>query len=223
MLVEPKPSSLKNLDPWRNFRERVGQLSASELEAIADELCHRQETAYSPLAKRVRQQLDAAREEDDLVRELVRIALWLGDLTAHASYPTKEKAFAIHPQVWDAMALGYHDAYRSIEEGIFAIDEAKYRANSIERELANRPLFIKRDVANRWLQINPPGGARQRKTAEAIIKHHKDHHGEQPMRKADFVKAAVDQLTGLSPNRAMQLWRDHAPPAWRRPGTKGGN
>jgi putative transposase len=103
MLVDPKPYSLKNLDPWRNFRARVGQLSAAELEAIADELCHGQETAYSPLAKRVRQQLDGAREEDDLARELVRIALWLGDLLALASYPTKDKALARHgkPEIFN--------------------------------------------------------------------------------------------------------------------------
>ncbi len=160
MLVDPKPYSLKNLDPWRNFRARVGQLSAAELEAIADELCHGQETAYSPLAKRVRQQLDGPREEDDLARELVRIALWLGDLLALASYATKDKAFAIDSKVWDVMALDYHDAYRSIEEGIFAIDDAKCGANKLERELAYRPLFISRDVANRWLRIDrpPPSG-----------------------------------------------------------------
>jgi len=223
MLVDPKPSSLSNLDPWRNFQARVGELRASMLEAIANRLCRQQETAYPPLAKCVRQQLAAAREDDDLARELIRIGLWLGDLTAYASYPTKEKVFAIHPQVWDVMALDYHDAYRSIDDEIFAIDEAKYRANSIERELANRPLFIKRDVANRWLRINVFGGAQQRETAKAIIKRHKDQHGEQPMRKADFIKDAVERHPGLIPTKALQLWRDLAPEKWKRPGTKKGH
>jgi hypothetical protein len=203
MLVDPKPSSLRNLDPWRNFRERVGQLSVAELEAIADRFCREQETAYSPLVNCVRQQLDAAREEDDLAGELLRIALWLGDLTAYASYPTKDKAFPIDAKVWDVMAHGYHDADRSIEDGIFSIDYGKYRANTIERELANRPLFINEGVANRWLRIKP-SGAQPRKTAREIIKHFKDHHGEQPMRKDDFVEAAMDELTGLSRNQAMQ-------------------
>jgi len=222
MLVNPKPCSLTNFEPWRNFQTRVGELRPAELESIADRLCREREKAYPPLAKCVRQQLAAAREDDDLARELVRIALWLGYLTAYASCPTKDKAFAIHPQVWDVMAAGYHDAYWSIDEGIFALDPAKYRANAIERELANRPLFINEGVANRWLRIKP-SGAQQRKTAKAIIKRYKDQHGEQSMRKADFVEAAVDQLPGLSPNRAKQLWGDHAPAAWRRSGTKRGH
>jgi hypothetical protein len=158
MLVAPKPCSLTNLDAWRDFWSRVDRLSAAQLEALSVELCHRQETAHSHLVHRVRQQLDAARSEDDLARELVRVALWLGDLVAYASYPTKDKTFTIDTKVWDVMALGYHDAYRSIEDGVFAIDCAKYRANSIERELANRPLFINRGVANRWLRIMQPVG-----------------------------------------------------------------
>jgi hypothetical protein len=223
MLVAPKPCSLKNLDAWRDFWSRVARLSAAKLEALSVELCHRQETAHYHLVHSVRQQLDAARAGDDLARELVRVALWLGDLTAFASYPTKDKAFAIDSSVWDVMALGYHDAHRSIEDGIFAINCAKYRANSIERELANRPLFINGGVADRWLRIGPPSGAQQCKTAKAIIKHHKVRHGVQPMRKADFVTAAVDALPGLTRHRAEQLWGDHAPEAWKKAGTKKGN
>ena len=223
MLVDPKPCSLKNLDAWANFWERVRLLQPAELEAKATDLCLRQEKEYAPAARNIRRQLKLARTGDDLDRELVRIALWLGDLTAWASYPTKDKAFAIHPEVWGDMGRDYHDAHRSIEDGIFAIDRAKYRANAIERELADRPLFIKGDVANRWLRINPPSGAQQRKIANAIIKHHKERHAGQPMRKADFSEAALDQLPGLSRHRAKQLWRDCAPESWKRPGTKGGN
>ena len=222
MLVDPRPCSLKNLDAWANFWARLRLLRPAELEAKATDLCLRQEKAYAPAVENIQRQLKIARAEDDLARELVRIALWLGDLAAFASYPTKEKAFAIDTKVWDEMALGYHDAHRSIEDGIFAIDCAKYRANAIERELADRPLFIKKDVANRWLRINPPSGAQQRKIANAIIKHHKERHAGRPMRKADFIKAAVDELKGLSRNRAMLLWRDCAPESWKRPGTKGG-
>ena len=219
MLADPTPCSLKTLDAWRDFWARVDRLSAAELEALAVELCRQQEKAYAPAAEIARRQLVVARAEDDLARELVRVALWLGDLVAYASYPTKAKAFAIDTKVWDVMALDYHDAHRSIEDGIFAIN-TKYPMNPHERELANRPLFINRGLANRWLRIKPPSSAQQRKTAKAIVKYHKDHR---PMRKADFVQAAMDELIGLSRNRAMQLWRDHAPDTWRRPGTKRGN
>ena len=213
---------MKNLVAWANFWARVRLLQPAELEAKATELCLRQEKAYAPAVENIQRQLKIARAEDDLARELVRIALWLGDLAAFASYPTKEKAFAIDTKVWDEMALGYHDAHRSIEDGIFAIDCAKYRANAIERELADRPLFIKGDVANRWLRIKPPSLAEQRETAESIIKLHKKRHRGQPMRRADFSEAAVDQLPGLSRHRAKLLWRDCAPESWKRPGTKGG-
>ena len=223
MLVDPTPCSLKNLDAWGTFWARVGLLSAANLETIARELCRSQENAYSPLAASVRQQLNAGRADDGFARELIRIALWLGDLTAYVSYPTKKIAFAVEPTVWDVMALGYHDARRSLEDGIFAINGAKYPANTIERELANRPLFVNRGVANRWLRIRPPSGAQQCKIAKAIIKHHKDRHGVQPMRKADFVTAAVDALPGLTRHRAEQLWGDHALEEWKKAGTKKGN
>lgn len=222
MLVNPKPCSLSNFEPWRTFQAHVDELRPAALEAIADRLCREQEKAYPPLAKCVRQQLAAAREDDDLAREIVRIALSLGDFTAYASYPTKGKAFAIDAKVWDVMAFGYHDACRSIDEGIFAIDLAKCRANKLDPELACSPLFINKGVANFWLEIKP-SGEQQRETAKAIIEHYKDQHGEQSMRRADFIKAAVDQLPGLSPNRALQLWREHAPDAWKRPGTKKGH
>jgi len=98
----------------------------------------------------------------------------------------------------------------------------KNGAQKLERELANRPLFIDGGVSNRWLRIKP-SGVQQRKTARAIIKHYKDQNPKQRMRKDDFIKAVVDQLPGLSREQAKKLWRDNAPAAWKRPGTKKGH
>jgi len=149
MLVNPKPRSLSNLEPWRNFQARVCELRPAALEAIADRVCRQQEKAYPALAKCVRRQLTAAREDDDLARELVRISLSLKELTAYASYPTKGKAFAIDPQVWDVMARDYHDAHRSIDEGVFAIDVAK------KRGAKTRARARKQTSLHRWRRFKP--------------------------------------------------------------------
>lgn len=213
MLVDPTPRSLKNLDAWKNFWARVRLLKPAQLEAKAIDLCLQQEKAYAPVASNIRRQLKLARAEEDLARELVRIALWVGDLKAYASYPTKDKAFPIDPEVWGDMGRDYHDAHRSIEEGIFAIDSARWGPNSIERELANKPLFIAKEGAIGWLRIRP-SLAQQSKIAKAIINQHK------LMRREDFKTAMTDAVPGLSRSRAMQLWREHVPEEWKKPGRK---
>jgi hypothetical protein len=121
MRVHPKPRSFKGLIAWEEFMDRVGTLSSEQLEAIAADLLERQSAAYPPLAEAIRRHLDAAREVDDLQRELIRLALSYHELTALTSYPFNEKAFPIKANLWDGMALSYHDASRSIEDGIFAI------------------------------------------------------------------------------------------------------
>jgi hypothetical protein len=135
-------ASFKALIPWKEFTSRLGALSSQQLEAIAVDLLQRQAAVYPQLAGAARRELDAAQVMDDLATELVRVLLWLREQIGYTSCPTDEKAFAIESYVWDRLAFQYHAAYRSIEDGIFAINIHDYRPNSIEREVANRPLFI---------------------------------------------------------------------------------
>jgi hypothetical protein len=197
----PSPFSLKGF-PWRDFWLSAKLLGPAAHEELTDELIRNQEEAYTPLAAGIRQQIEIA-HQDDRLGELLRAALMLREWTAYASHPTKEKAFAIEAIVWDPFATAYHDLHHSIESGTFAIQAHKFAPNSIVRELANKPLFIKRSFGS-WLR-RPPSMMRRRESAEKIVKDRQDKRGELPMRRADFIKAVMDKLPGLPADGARRL------------------
>ena len=45
-------------------------------------------------------------------------------------------------------------------------------------------------------------------------------HQHKIMRREDFKTAMTDAVPGLSRSRAMQLWREHVPEEWKKPGRK---
>jgi hypothetical protein len=220
MLVDPTPRSLRGLVRWRDFWERAAALPSAQIELKADDLCHRQEAELKAFGRAIRQQLAAAREEDDLARELIRVALQVGELIAFASYPTKQTAFRTERFIWDLMASSYHDIYRSIDDGILALDLRSYRPQTIERELVNRPLFIDKAASNRWLRLRPPSAAAQMQEARQLIQTFRQEYPRRLMRRDDFVETLTAQMPGVSKNRAKQLWAACAPCRWQRPGTK---
>ena len=180
-------------------------------------LIRKQQATYPSLAACIRQQIENA-DPDERLAESLRVALMLKELTAFASHPTQDKAFAIEAIVWDPLAASYHDPQLSIEGGKFALKVHKFAPNSVEREVVNKPLFIKKSSRN-WLRPSPTF-APKAEVPEKIIKDHKEQHGDVPMRLSDFIEAARALSPRLSGLGAKRLWKEYAPDRWKRPGTK---
>jgi hypothetical protein len=220
MLFDPTPRSLKGLIPWENFWKRLVQLPFQHLQSKADEILSRLEAESAPLAKAKRKILAEAETPEEYASELVVIALEWAELTAYVSYPTKDKAFRIKAFVWSTRQISEENAFRSIEDGVLKLDPQKYPPNSLERELANRPLFIERGVASEWFDVRPTSEAMQRETADAVIAEFKSATGNRRMKREDFIVSLMERLPGLSRERAKKLWRERAPPNWKMPGPK---
>jgi len=219
-MINPTPMSLTGLMRWRDFWDRVNQLSNHQLEIRAEDICQRQEVKYKPLGRAVRKQLAGARAEDDLAIELVRVALQLRELEAFASYPTKRVAFKIESLIWDQISYSLHDVYRSIREGVLALTFKHHGAQSIERELINRPLFVNQDAAKRWLRIRPSPLADQKRASRELIQVFKRDYPRKKMKREDFIQAIRHKFEGLSREQAKRLWAEAAPAEWRRAGVK---
>jgi len=153
MLVDPKPRRLRELVPWHEFVWESSQFDASQLREIADELCSRH---AAKTGSRARRELTAADQAGELQRELIRVALELGDFAAFVADPTKNTAFLILPSTW-AFAEGVElDVYETIDDGIFALEASAFTPGSLEGELANKPLFVETTTMRNFLGRRPP-------------------------------------------------------------------
>jgi hypothetical protein len=122
--------------------------------------------------------------------------------------------------VWDELDPSRHDALESLEKWIFAIRAEPHKPNTIERELANRPILLEGPTANRLLRIRPPSRARQREVAQAVIDEFTASHPSERMTRDDFVAAVRRQLPGLSRDAIIRGCWKLAPEDWKRPGPK---
>lgn len=220
MIINPAPHPLSRLIPWDEFWYPVSQLGEERLLIIEDQIIQKQAEVFPSLAAGKRKQLMSAREDNDYRRELVRVALTIGELTAFACYPLNDKGFEIRRFVWDfADAVG-HDAYRSIDEGELALEPGAVRSNSLASQLANQPLFVRNDDKYRWLDVKTPSEADQHRIAQSVIEEHIALYGESKMRRLDFVGQVCERRPGLSKEGAKRLWREFAKADWKRAGTK---
>ena len=145
--------------------------------------------------------------------------LWLGEPVAFVLSPSAEKLYPLKSFVWD-LDPSHHDVMKSLAQGIFAIDRARHKPNSIDRAVANRPILLESASANRLLEIRPASLARQREVAQAVIEEFTANHPAERMTRADFIAAVRQQLPRLARDAIIRTWRDLAPADWRRPGPK---
>ena len=139
-LIDPELIEAKGLVPLTKLMDAVEQLPFEQQEAIADELCAAQEAVYPPIARRIRGQLEQAKEDGDLPIQLIRAALSIGELTAHALRPATDSTYMVRSSYWHAFG-SLHDPERSITECHFVIDRTLCAEQTAEWEVANRPLF----------------------------------------------------------------------------------
>jgi hypothetical protein len=219
MFVDPRPRSAFKLIPVREFMELFDALPSEHVETMVIDLLRRQTDAFPAVARNIRHRLDAARARGDFRHEVVRVLLWLGELVAFALAPGAD-CYRVEAFVWDELDPSRHDARESLEKWIFAIRAEPHKPNTIERELANRPILLEGASANRLLEIRPPSLARQSKIARAVIDGFTASHPAERMKKEAFVRAVKRQLPELSKQAIIRLWGQLAPEDWKRPGRK---
>ena len=98
--------------------------------------------------------------------EIVRVALMVGRITAFAAEPIGGKAFEIKKYAWGLVPLPHHEPSRSIEDGIFGIDRSAYPEGSLDRRLANAPLFVSERQVNEWFKVRSPSKGALRGSAK---------------------------------------------------------
>lgn len=175
------------------------------------------------LASKIRNQYEDAEDDEDRRIEVVRAALMIGRITAFATEPIGGKAFEIRKYAWGPIPLPHHDTQRSIEDGIFTIDMSPFPSGSLDHKLAHAPLFVEEKQVNDWFMLRQPSRAALRATARQVIADHDRACPNHPMRRQDFLEALKETHSSASGRRLILVWKELAPKAWKRPGTKGRN
>jgi len=214
-LVNPEPHTVRTMEAWAPFRARVHAWPTEKLRARGAELVEEHFPDHAGHREQLRQYLAEAEGEGDLADALILAALRLGEITAFASHPPSLHAYALRRFPWRTF-FRPPDALHAIETGAAPRQLAGFVHQSIERELANRPLFIRKLEAAAFLRLRPPSEARLRKAAMALV----NEHLHAPLKKREFTDLLLKRCAGCSEHRARLAWAAYAPVAWRRPGRR---
>jgi hypothetical protein len=217
-LVETKPRTLSGLMPWEWLRDRLVDQSPRELRALLEAVRIDVVANLRPCALGIREQYVGAQAKR--TEELLKAALMVGKIKAFAGYPIRNTAFAIKAFAWGPVPLDHHDSYRSINEGVLLVDGSVYPEGSLDRRLANAPLFVAEREANAWCKLKPPSEASLRKVANDLIEGHRKDRPDVPMRKLDFLDIMKKHFPPASGRQLKALWGETVPDNWKRSGTK---
>ena len=148
---------------------------------------------------------------------LMAEALKVGAIPAYVGYPPSNNCFKIEPFFWN-FVLDDSEAAKSVQEGIAPTILKEFEVQMLERDLANRPLFVEETIAKKFLNLRPPSMARLEKEARTIIALHQKRSPGVKMKKIDFLNELEQRCYGCTKERAKNIWRDTAPETWRKPG-----
>jgi hypothetical protein len=218
MLIDPVPVDTKGLLSLIRVVETAQNLHLEQLETIGDELCAAQEVSEFPeFARWMRAQLKQGRDDGDLHIQTIRVALSNGELTAYLLRPATDSAYRLSTAWWYNLGSLY-DVDRSIEKGIFVISRKHFEEQSLEWEVAGRPLLVTKKQANRFLKQRQPSNAQLGRAAKAIVEQFLLKNPGQELTKADFIKMMMNRLPACNKASGARAWKNNAPAAWRRPG-----
>lgn len=226
-LVDATPRTLSGLRPWEWLRERLEDQDPDGIPKLMEVVVREAANELQPLTLGIEKQIRGAdREgelkecEGELAEEALRAALMVGTIKAFAADPIRGKAFAIKSFAWRPVPLPQYDPYGSINNGAFLVDGSVYPAGSLDRLLANAPLFVVEKQVNGWFNLLPPSTASLRRAAETLIASHQRDQPNQRMRRQDFLDTMKKDYPLASGRQLQALWRETAPEKWKRPGTK---
>lgn len=141
MLLNPEPRSVRSMETWAAFRRRVHAWPLEKLRARGAELVEEHFPNHAGHREALRRYLAEADEEGELADGLILAALRLGEITAFVSHPPSCHGYALEHFTWRTF-FRLADVLRAIEDGVAPRPLREFVAQSIERELADRPLFI---------------------------------------------------------------------------------
>lgn len=214
MLVDPTPCPLEEMVPWEKFLQRINDVPAEILKNRAEAICE-MEIEDNDVRVGFRRELETADADGALANALIFVGLKLGVFPAFAYLPTAASCYEIKRFYWSTFSQSWK-ALEAIETGCIRLPTNLVR-QSIESDLANRPLFVLVNAEKDILNLRPPSDAALSRMAARIISDHQAQSAAK-MRKRDFVKRVVELAPGCNKERAERAWTQHAPAAWKRPG-----
>lgn len=217
MLVDPMPHPLQGMMSWERFLDAIRDVPLETLRTRATAICETEiEEDLEPLRMAVRHELQAADEEKHLPDVLIFIGLKLGVVAAYAYLPTAGNCYQLKRLYWSVFSRRWV-ALEAIETGCTRLPVGGLIPQSIESDLANRPLFVPAGAVKDLLNLRPPSMAALDRLAKKVIADHLVGTTSK-MRKRDFVGRVIALAPGCSRERAERAWTNHAPAAWKRPG-----
>jgi hypothetical protein len=210
--IDPTPNSVEKMLPWSTLTDQLDGLPPAELRGVVNQFIDEELEAVKVLSP-IKRGLAAA-TDDELAEKYVLAALKIGTIHAHASYPPSNYTYRIEPFFWH-FVIDDADAITAIKKGIVPALFLGNADQSLERELANRPLFVEGSTPRSFSKLRPPSEKKLKDTARAIIRSHPD---SSRMKKGDFINELMRRCPGCSKNRAARMWAATAPQAWRKAG-----
>ncbi len=216
--IDPEPVSVKTMATWSSFTDQLQAWELRQLKERAIQFIEDQTTAYRRLGQKLKRDLKQA-SNDELGEELILAALKVGAIRAYASFPPSIQCYKIEPYFWD-LVVSHPEAIDAIREGICPDELMKFSDQTLERDLANRPLFIDKSNLKQFLKLRPTSAAQLRREAKEIIAAHKRRRSSLPMIKNDFTDELIRRRPDCTKHRAEEIWSMEVPAAWRRPGRR---
>ena len=214
--IDPKPSDVQKMQTWSDFARQLSDWPLAKLKERRNQLINDQLKSFRPLGLALKRKLEAC-ADDELPVVLIAEALKVGAIPAYLGYPPSNNCYKIEPFFWNFVVDDFETA-KSVQEGIAPTILKEFEEQMLERELANRPLFIEESIAKRFLNLRPPSEARLVKEAHAIIERHRKRFPGVKMKKIDFINELEQRCYGCAKERAKNIWRNTVPENWRKPG-----
>ena len=142
----------------------------------------------------------------------------LGTLTAFVAASGFTRFHRIRPHAWKLQVGDVANPLHFARHGRFLIVTDLAPRNSLEEELAGRPIFLRHSQLVPALSISCPSRAQLRKSGERIIREHIDKKPQARMHRDDFIRAVMDDYPAVSRREALKIWAMIAPQSWRKPG-----
>lgn len=214
-IVNPEPLNVRSMERWAAFRARIHAWPLEKLQARAAQLVEKHFPDHPGRRDALQRSLAEAEEEGELADGLILAALRTGEIRAAISYPPSAHCYLLERFSW-TMVFKRPDALKAIEDGVAPSFLAKSPLQTIEQELARRPMFVAKGEGNAFDWPAPPSEAQLRRAAMELVV----QLGSAPPKKAEFIAALLERCPGCTAHRAGKAWGEHTPTAWRRPGRR---
>ncbi len=214
MLVDPTPRTPSEMMPWEKFLTAIRATAHEALRVRAKTMCALEIEDFEPLRNAMLRELDDADQDGHLPDGLIFVGLKLGVFPAFAYLPTAASCYEIKRFYWSYFQ---RNALEAIKTGRNRLPDDLLIQQSIESDLANRPLFVPVDAVKDLLNLRPPSLVDLNKLAKKVIDDHR-LSSDLKLRKRDFVDRVIAFAPLCNKERAEGAWAKHAPPDWKRPG-----